>query len=119
MASGLPVVAADIPVFREVGGEAAFYADPHKADALASAMEEALYVPAARSALCRRGFERIQGFTWERTAQRLSALLDEVIEERSARRREWIRVPQLPAPRRRRPAPAFALGSVEARGRAA
>jgi hypothetical protein len=41
MASGLPTVAADIAVFR--GSPATpFYADPHKTDALAGAIEEAL-----------------------------------------------------------------------------
>ena len=29
MASGIPIVAADIPVFREIAGDAASYADPH------------------------------------------------------------------------------------------
>ena len=45
MASGLPLVAADIPVFRETAGDAAFYADPHDASALARAMETALFSP--------------------------------------------------------------------------
>ena len=45
MASEVPVVAADIPVFREIAGDAAFYADPHRPEALARAMEEALFVP--------------------------------------------------------------------------
>jgi glycosyltransferase involved in cell wall biosynthesis len=93
MASGVPVVAADIPVFREIGGNAAFYADPHKTDALAAAMDEALHVPAARQALRGRGFERIRQFTWERTADQLRALLDEVIDERAARRARATRRP--------------------------
>ena len=38
MASDVPLVAADIPVFREVAGDAALYADPHRPEALASAM---------------------------------------------------------------------------------
>jgi glycosyltransferase involved in cell wall biosynthesis len=118
MASGLPVVAADIPVFREIGGDAAFYADPHKTDAIASAMEEALYVPRAREALRRRGLERVQHFTWERTAGRLSALLDEVIAERAARRPEPARTPRLPAPRRPLPAPAIGVAALDG-GRAA
>lgn len=119
MASGLPVVAADIPVFREIGGDAAFYADPHKTDALASAMEDALFVPTAREALYRRGLERVRHFTWERTAERLSDLLDEVIAERAARRPERVRVPRLDAPRRPLAAPALGVAALEGRGRAA
>lgn len=119
MASGVPVVAADIPVFREIGGEAAFYADPHKADALAASMEEALFVPAARAALRRRGLERVGHFTWERTAERLSALLDEVIEARGARRPERVRIPMLPGRQSPMAAPAVAMEALEGGARAA
>jgi glycosyltransferase involved in cell wall biosynthesis len=84
MASGVPTVAADIPVFREIGGDAAFYADPHKTDALVSAMEDALYTPLARETLVKRGLERVRGFGWDATARRLSSLFDEVLCARAA-----------------------------------
>jgi glycosyltransferase involved in cell wall biosynthesis len=84
MASGAPTVAADIPCFREIAGDAAFYADPHKTDALASAMEDALFAPGAREMLIKRGRERVRAFGWDATAQRLSALFDEVLFERAA-----------------------------------
>jgi glycosyltransferase involved in cell wall biosynthesis len=84
MASEIPTVAADIPVFREVAGDAAFYADPHKADALASAMEDALFSPRAREALIKRGRDRVRAFSWDATAQNLSALFDDVLIERAA-----------------------------------
>lgn len=84
MATGVPTVAADIPVFREIGGEAAFYADPHKADALAGAMEEALFLPRAREVLIKRGRERVRSFGWDTTARRLLSLFDEVLAERAA-----------------------------------
>jgi len=84
MASGVPTVAADIPVFREVARDAAFYADPHKAEALATAMEDALYSPRAREALIKRGRERVRAFSWDATARNLSALFDDVLSERAA-----------------------------------
>ena len=82
MASGVPVVAADIPVFREVAGDAACYADPHDTDALAKAMEEVLFTPSTRESLIARGREHVRGFGWEATARRLLALFDEVLSER-------------------------------------
>ena len=82
MASGIPTVAADTEVFREVGGDAAFYADPHKTDALADAMEEALFSPRARETLIKRGRERVRDFGWDATARRLCSLFDEVLSER-------------------------------------
>jgi glycosyltransferase involved in cell wall biosynthesis len=84
MASGIPTVAADIPVFREVAGDAAFYADPHKPDALASAMEDALFAPRAREALIKRGRDRVREFTWDETTRNLSALFDDVLAQRAA-----------------------------------
>lgn len=83
MASGLPTVAADLAVFREIAGDAAFYADPYKVDALAGAIEEALFLPRARETLIKRARERVRNFTWDATAQRLTALFDEVLSERA------------------------------------
>lgn len=81
MASGIPTVAADTAVFREIGGDAAFYADPHKVDALSDAIEEALFSPRARETLIKRGLARVRNFGWDATARRLSALFDEVLAE--------------------------------------
>jgi glycosyltransferase involved in cell wall biosynthesis len=83
MASGIPTVAADLPVFREIAQDAAFYADPYKVDALAGAMEEALFLPHARETLRKRGRERVNDFGWDATARRLLALFDEVVRERA------------------------------------
>jgi glycosyltransferase involved in cell wall biosynthesis len=78
MASDVPVVAADIPVFREIGGDAAFYADPHSPAALARAMEDALFVALARETLIKRGRERVRAFSWERSAGGLMTLFSDV-----------------------------------------
>ncbi|NRA09353.1 MAG: glycosyltransferase family 4 protein [Myxococcales bacterium] len=89
MASGLPTVAADIPVFREVGGDAVLYADPHAVPALAKAMEQALFAPGLAGSLAKRGRERVQDFTWEHAATRLLSLFTEVSAEQEAR--SWSR----------------------------
>jgi len=90
MASDVPVVAADIPVFREIGGDAAFYADPHSAPALAGAMEDALFAALAREMLIKRGRERVREFSWDRSAQRLVSLFREVHETRMAAKRRTL-----------------------------
>jgi glycosyltransferase involved in cell wall biosynthesis len=84
MASDVPVVASDIAVFREIAGNAAFYADPYKTDAFASAIEEALFEPRARETLIKHARKRVRDFGWDRTARRLLALFDEVIAGRVA-----------------------------------
>jgi glycosyltransferase involved in cell wall biosynthesis len=87
MASGVPTVAADIPVFHEIGRDAVFYADPHKTDALATAMEEALYAPRARAMLSKRSLERVRGFGWNATARRLHSLFGEVLADKATHSR--------------------------------
>lgn len=60
LAAGRPVVAADIPVLREVAGPQAEYADPYDVPALAAAMRRAERLPHDTAA--RR--ERAGRFTW-------------------------------------------------------
>jgi glycosyltransferase involved in cell wall biosynthesis len=73
MACGTPVVAADDPALREVGGDAAVYAD---GDDLADAVRRALGDRDARS---QAGIERARLFSWDETARRAVAAYREVI----------------------------------------
>lgn len=93
MASDLPIVASDLPTFREVAQDAAFYADPHDAHSLAAAMHSALFAPGASEVLVKRGRERVRAFRWERTAEELMALFESVIRERQFRSKERSRRP--------------------------
>jgi glycosyltransferase involved in cell wall biosynthesis len=89
MAAEVPVVAADIPVFREIAGEAALYADPHDPQAIARAIEDGLYRLQARDLLVKRGLERVREFSWDRSAERLLGLFEELLEERVRRVATW------------------------------
>jgi glycosyltransferase involved in cell wall biosynthesis len=86
MAAEVPLVAADIPVFREIAGDAAFYADPHRSDELAAAMAAALLSPVARETLIKRGRERLREFSWDGTANRLLSLFENVLAKRATAR---------------------------------
>jgi glycosyltransferase involved in cell wall biosynthesis len=81
MASEIPLVVSDIPVFREIAAQAALYADPFAPSALAAAMESALYEPGVREQLVERARERLGRFTWRRSAERHLALFEAVLEE--------------------------------------
>jgi len=107
MASEVPLVASDIPVFREIAGDAAFYADPHRPESLAVAMEEALFRMDAREMLVKRGRERAREFSWERAAEKHLGLFHQVIAERESRRHP--RPIRVPAWSRRTSRPAFAF----------
>jgi glycosyltransferase involved in cell wall biosynthesis len=65
MACGTPVVAADEPALREVGGDAAVYAGE---DGLAEAVRRTL---ADRDRWSRAGIERARLFSWDETARRV------------------------------------------------
>lgn len=73
MAAGVPVVASDIPVFREVGGDAFLAVPPGDPGALADALTDLAGSPARRRALADAG--RRQAERWAPGRQR-SALAD-------------------------------------------
>jgi glycosyltransferase involved in cell wall biosynthesis len=73
MACGTPVVAADDPAMREVGGDAAIYAEPGKlADAIRTALAE-------RETRVRAGLERARSFSWDVAAERAVAAYREIL----------------------------------------
>lgn len=71
---GCAVVANDIPVLREVGGEAARYADARDASAFAAAIAGALVDPSG-STRRTAGIAWAEQFTWEATAAGTARIL--------------------------------------------
>ena len=69
LACGTPVVAADIPVLREVLADAAAFADPTDVAALAEALARVLDDQALRAEALRHGAQRIGMFTYEAAAK--------------------------------------------------
>lgn len=69
MGYGCPVVASDIPVFREVAGDAALYVSPLKAEEWADALERLLDSPSERDAMVRRGKLRASQMVWSSTLE--------------------------------------------------
>jgi glycosyltransferase involved in cell wall biosynthesis len=65
MARGVPVACSDLPVLREVAGDAAVMFDPRDVSAIRSAIVQVLSGGADTAA----GRERAARFTWERTAE--------------------------------------------------
>jgi glycosyltransferase involved in cell wall biosynthesis len=74
MAAGVPVVASDIPVFREVVGNAAWFVPATAPAAWARAVRD-LQDDAVRDDLIARGHRRAAAATWSAAADRLRALL--------------------------------------------
>lgn len=68
MSHGAPVLCSDLPVLREVGGDAAEYVEAGSASALASAIDGLLHDPARRAQLATAGKDRVVLYSWTSTA---------------------------------------------------
>jgi len=78
MQAGLPVVASDIAVNRELARDAAVYFDPLDPAQLASRIEEVAGDPALRAALQERGERYAREFSWAQHTDRLIRRLEEL-----------------------------------------
>jgi glycosyltransferase involved in cell wall biosynthesis len=75
MYSGLPILASDIPPFREVGGTAARFVDPASEVAIAKGLQAMLADPGARLEMAQAGLNRRQLFSWDTAAAEIVKLL--------------------------------------------
>jgi glycosyltransferase involved in cell wall biosynthesis len=82
MRLGTPVVASDIPIFREIGGDAALYFPADDPGALAQAIG-ALERPGEWERRSAASVDAAARFTWSASAERLLEVLREVAAERA------------------------------------
>lgn len=78
----LPVLLADIAVYREVGGDAAIYFDSSDDAAIGRAMLEAVDQPALLAEMAVAGRERAALFSWEKVAEGTFASFDRALTTR-------------------------------------
>ncbi|MDD3301444.1 MAG: glycosyltransferase family 1 protein, partial [Patescibacteria group bacterium] len=76
MSCGVPTVASDIPVLREVAGEAVLFFDANDKDALAEAMAKSILDDSLRQELKERGIKRAANFGWEKCAQETLSVIE-------------------------------------------
>ena len=80
MLSGCPVVAADIPVLRETGGNAALYANPTDPADFASVIKKALHAyPYSKKEM----LDNVNRFSWDRNIGALTKRVDELLGRKS------------------------------------
>jgi glycosyltransferase involved in cell wall biosynthesis len=80
MAAGIPVVASDFPLWRELIGDAGVLVDPHDVDAIARAIQELLADPTRAEAMGRAGREAVaERFSWEPEGERLLSLYERLV----------------------------------------
>ena len=75
MASGVPVICSDIPVFREVYGDAVCYVDPHPPESIAEGIRKVLKDRRYAAALERKGKEQAAIYRKERSTNAYLGLI--------------------------------------------
>ncbi|WP_285242951.1 glycosyltransferase family 1 protein [Pseudarthrobacter sp. fls2-241-R2A-127] len=81
MAVGTPVIASDIPIFREVGADAALYVDPGSPEQFARAVTQ-LRDERHWQDMSRRSVARAAEFSWDESARQLVDAAHEVVANR-------------------------------------
>ncbi len=88
MASGLPVLASDVPGVRDVVGveqECGFLFDPNRPEQIAERLERLLLSPALRRAMGNRAKSRAMNYSIEKTADGYLSLYDELLSKNAGR----------------------------------
>lgn len=78
MSAGAACVTSNVSSLPEVGGDAVHYVDPTSVDAIHEAISELLGSPELRRELGEKARARAAGFSWDRTAERVLATMNEL-----------------------------------------
>lgn len=77
MAHGCPIIASDIPIHREVAGDAALYFPLENSHALADQIKQLITDKELRQSLASKGLARSKAFSWRRAAEQTLAVYQE------------------------------------------
>jgi glycosyltransferase involved in cell wall biosynthesis/O-antigen/teichoic acid export membrane protein len=75
-AFGVPVIASDLPVLREVSGEGALFFDPHDPDMLLASMRKLINDSALRAQLSRAASANARLYSWDHAAAETLRLVE-------------------------------------------
>lgn len=79
MACGCPVICSNLSSFPEIVGDAALQVDPYDTEAIASAIVQVTSDKILRERLAFAGQEQAKRFSWNASAERLSAVIENVL----------------------------------------
>jgi glycosyltransferase involved in cell wall biosynthesis len=79
MACGCAVIASNAASLPEVGGDAALYFEPRLPSEIAAKILEVVQDEALRQSLKKRGLARAREFSWEKTAEETSRVIDSIV----------------------------------------
>jgi glycosyltransferase involved in cell wall biosynthesis len=79
MACGTPVLVSNAASLPEVVGDAGIFVDPMSIDSIREGIEDLLINEAVRNDLSRRGIERAQTFSWNRSADIIAKVIKDLV----------------------------------------
>lgn len=82
MQTHVPVITSNITATAEIAGDAAMLVDPYNPQSIADAMTTLVSDESLRSALITKGKERVQHFSWKKTADRFWNSMCKTVGER-------------------------------------
>jgi glycosyltransferase involved in cell wall biosynthesis len=85
MSSGLPVVASDLPVHREICGDAAVYFSRFSPEELAEQLFRISQAPELAESLSNNGMRRAREFSWSDHVEKLLALAEKLVRSKGER----------------------------------
>ena len=85
MACGAPVVASDLPVHREVAGEAAVYFPRFSPENLAQRVRDVVNSPELARSMSNAGERRARDFSWEKHVDQMVSVARDLLERRAKR----------------------------------
>jgi len=80
MASGLPIIASDLPICREICDRAAIFLNPDDSDAWAKQIKDLLPNERRHHILADRGQVRSKLFSWDQTAREMIRIFEETVD---------------------------------------
>lgn len=81
MSCGTPVITSNVSSLPEVAGDAAILTDPLDVQAMVAAVSHLYHDEAQRHKLVQRGLQRIQQFTWIKTAEQVAAIYEKTVNQ--------------------------------------
>lgn len=83
MACGTPVITSNVSSLPEVTGDAAILVDPMDVQAMTEAVCTLQQNPAYRAELIDKGLARAKAFTWQRAAEKIALIYEDLVNARS------------------------------------
>ena len=83
MACGTPVITSNVSSLPEVASNAALLVNPHNIDEIAQAITHLLEDEQLRMELQKKGYQRAQQYTWDKSAQKMLHVYEQLYNGKS------------------------------------